>query len=96
MQDTVSVVANLWVSRFDSSLYGYTVEVDDTVLFDDAGFTSITDALADAAKSSSKFIGLQVGYAGLVAGTYAPSELLQNCDAVAQLCVRNAGRFNPR
>lgn len=95
MQKAASIVAELVVARLDASLYEYVIQAGGQELVEDAGFTSIDSALADAAKHGSDMLGLQVSYAGIVAGTYAPVELLQNSGKVAQLCVENAGRFNP-
>jgi hypothetical protein len=93
MQSTIPIIAELVVSRLDASLYEYVIQIGDQVLFDGAGLTSIANALADAAEQGTDMLGLQLSYAGIVAGTYAPAELLENSDVVAQLCVENSGRF---
>lgn len=95
MQTDVSILAELVVLQLDACLYEYVIQVGDQTLVEYAGFTSIANALADAAEQGSDVLGLQVSYAGIVAGTYAPAELQQNSDVVAQLCVENAARFSP-
>lgn len=91
---TVPVIAELMVSRVTPSLYEYVVRVgSEGVLVAQAGFASVAGALSDAAEEAAEMIGLEVSYAGIVAGTYLPAQISQDCEAVANLCVENAQRF---
>jgi hypothetical protein len=94
MQSAVPIIAELVVSRLDASLYEYVIQFADQMLVEGGGMTSIASALAEAAEQGTDLLGLQVSYAGIVAGTYAPAELLQNSEIVAQLCVENAAHFS--
>jgi hypothetical protein len=87
------LLAELNVSKLDKGLYGYAVSHGGSVLFDDAGFASIAAALISAAEDGAEFLGFEVTYRGVVAGTYQPDELLSRTDVVAQLCVENSARF---
>jgi hypothetical protein len=93
MTTALRLVVELDVSPLDSGLYSYTVSHGGAVLFEDAGFASLAAALVSAAEDGTEFLGFEVIYRGIVAGTYEPDDLLSGSDAVAKLCVANGARF---
>lgn len=88
-----STVASLVITKIGDGLYSYAVEVAQQELFSEAGFDTITQALSDAGANAAAFIGCEVTYSGIVAGTFSPAELVARGEEVAQLCVENAARF---
>lgn len=93
MGDCLGVVPDISVMKLDAGLYGFVVSHAGQQLFEETGFTSITTALAAAAEDCGGFVGCQVTYGGIVAGTYAPAELAASSAAVADLCMENSARF---
>jgi hypothetical protein len=90
------IVARLDVRKLQASLYEYVVSYSGQEMFSDAGFSSIADALREAADVTGSIRGYEVAFAGLVAGTYAVEELASTADQVAQRAVEIAaslGRF---
>lgn len=93
MDERLGVVPDISVMKLDAGLYGFVVSHAGQHLFEEAGFTSITAALVAAAEDCGGFVGCQVTYDGIVAGTYAPDELAASSAAVAELCIENSARF---
>lgn len=93
MGDGLGVVPDISVMKLDAGLYGFVVSHAGQQLFEETGFASITTALAAAAEDCGDFVGCQVTYGGIVAGTYAPAELAASSAAVADLCIENSARF---
>lgn len=81
------VVARLDVRKLQPSLYEYIVSHSGQELFSNAGFSSIADALREAADVTGSIRGYEVAYGGLVAGTYPVEELASIADQVAQRAV---------
>jgi hypothetical protein len=87
-------VVELHVYRREPVDYAYEVRHAGEVLFDGNTFTSVAETLRSAAEDCMDFTGLQVGFEGIVVGTYTPTELQAAHEAVAALCVDRRAVFS--
>lgn len=88
------MVACLDIAKVGTGEYSFAVTVRGEMLYESAGCTSIQQAILEAVDVEPEFLGVQVAYQTLVAGTYAPDELRSLVNEVAELCVLNDAKFS--
>lgn len=84
------IIPRLDISRIKSGLYGYVLSYRGQEMDSDAGFSSIREAIESAAEIEGNIRGVEVGYAGLMVGTYPLGKLLSSAEQVAQQAVETA------
>ena len=88
------MIVCLDIAKVGTGEYSFTVTMRGEMLYESAGCNSIQQAILEAVDVEPEFLGVQVAYQTLVAGTYAPDELRSGVNEVADLCVLNAAKFN--
>lgn len=82
-----SLIVRLDVEKIDSGLYAYSVSCGGVQLYEDSGYTSISDALMAASSGDGEFLGYEVAYGGVTIGTYASVASTANAKFIAQAAV---------
>lgn len=90
----INSLVELHLTRPESASYFYSVCFAGSELFDGGPYSSLSAALAAAAEDGADFLGLQLGYQGVVIGTYTPGEVLAGSEAIAERCVERSAVFN--
>lgn len=85
--DDSSFIAKLSVRRVAPSQYLFEVSHGGEVLYEDAGFTSIEEAISSANNQQGPIRGFEVAYQGVVVGTYLCEELEHAVEEVAERAV---------
>lgn len=73
--DDSCIIARLSVRRVAPGQYLFEVSHGGEVLYEDAGFTSIEEAISAANDQQGPIRGFEIAYQGLVVGTYLCEEL---------------------
>ena len=81
--DDTHIIATLSVRRVAPGQYLFEVSNGGEVLYEDAGFTSIEEAISAASNQQGPIRGFEVAYQGLVVGTYLCEELEHVVEDVA-------------
>lgn len=87
------VIAMLNVRKIEPGQYMYAVAHAGEVLYEDAGFTSIEEAISAANDQQGPIRGFEVAYGGIVVGTYHCNELKSAAAAVAEKAVERYAVF---
>lgn len=82
-----NLIVRLEIKKFDSALYAYSVSCSGVQLYEDFGFTSISDALMAASSGDGEFLGYEVAYGGITIGTYRSVASTANAQFIAQTAV---------
>lgn len=69
------IIANLSLLKIDAGLYEFTVSCGGQPLYADAGFSSITEAIAAANEQEGPIRAFELSYGSIVIGTYLCSEV---------------------
>lgn len=85
--DNSPIIARLSVRRVAPGQYLFEVSHGGEVLYDDAGFTSIEEAISAASNQQGSIRGFEVAYQGLVVGTYLCEEIEHVVEEVAERAV---------
>lgn len=82
--DDSSIIAELSVHKVAPGQYLFTVSHGGEVLYEDAGFTSIEEAISSANNQHGPILGFEVAYQGVVVGTYLCEEIEHVVDEVVR------------
>lgn len=85
--DNSPIIARLSVRRVAPSQYLFEVSHGGEVLYEDACFTSIEEAISAASNQQGPIRGFEVAYQGLVVGTYLCEEIEHVVEEVAERAV---------
>lgn len=85
--DDSSIIAKLSVRRVAPSQYLFEVSHGGEVLYEDVGFTSITETIHAANNQQGPIRGFEIAYQGLVVGTYLCEEIEHVVAEVAERAV---------
>lgn len=85
--DDSSIIARLNVHKVAPGQYTFSVSHGGEVLYEDAVFTSIKEAISSANDQQGPIRGFEVAYQGVVVGTYLCEELEHVVDEVAERAV---------
>ncbi|MDO9006456.1 MAG: hypothetical protein Q7V20_23685 [Aquabacterium sp.] len=78
-----SVIASLSIHKIDSGLYDFTVSCSGQPLYEDAGFSSVTEAIVAAIQQEGPIRGFELSYGSIVIGTYLCEELKADAAGIA-------------
>ncbi len=82
-----SLIVRLAIKKIQSGFYEYQVSASGVLLYEDSGYTSISDALMAASGSDGDFLGYEVAYSGITIGTYRSVAPIANAQFIAQAAV---------
>lgn len=81
------IIAELSVHKVAPGQYLFALSYGGEVLYEDAGFTSIEEAISAASNQQGPICGFEVAYQGVVVGTYLCEELEHVVEEVAERAV---------
>ena len=88
------MIARLDILQIEPQLYEYFVSIGQEPLFNAAGYTSISQAIAEASSQAcAPIMGLEIAYGGIVAGTYHLNEISYQPNEIAEHVVSTYSKF---
>lgn len=85
--DDSSIIAELSVHKIEPGHYTFAMSHGGEVLYEDAGFTSIEEAISSANNQEGPICGFEIAYQGVVIGTYLCEELEHVVEEVVRRAV---------